>query len=300
MRQNTYKNGSFTIYDIYFEDLNDLYGYLKKDPKVNQNSFPRYLRASIKDDMKLGLELSKAIEYIPGGFVCDIDNFLEVKEIISKTFIKSNAKKDLKLEVYGGIPFVPNVVRGTKDCMLSYNRDNSVSVRNIYFSLSYPITTKDTQIINRGIIALFIMDALEKNGNLVNLKTFQASKDVNEIIKIEIVLKNNVESFVDIKKCYFPLVRKEFFRRIIFRIFESTNVLMPWASDMYGKSLKADQIREIFEIPKSDIIIGAPSELGINGNDIYEDTINTIKSLNLEEEFDLDEIENFKKKVKKK
>ena len=300
MRTDIYSKGKFTVYDIMFSDLTELYNYLKSDPKINKKVFPRNIRASIKNDETLGFGLEKAIEYIPGGYEENIKNFLTMKDNMTGISIETRESRDITIGVYGAIPFVPNVVKGVSDCMISYDRNSEIKVRNVYFGLSYPIFSTDDMILNRGLIALYIIDALEKKGELVNLKTFQASGNGSEIIKIEIALKESKEMFVNPRKCYFPLARKEFFRRVLFRVFESVDAKEPWGENGYGNTLSKDKLKEIFEIPDQDIIIPSPHEIGIEGNNIYDDTINAINALGLEEEFDLDKIRSLKEKTKKK
>ena len=299
-RTNVYNKGKFTVYDVIFSDLTDLYNYLKSNPKVNKKIFPRNIRASIKNDSTLGFDLDKAIEYIPGGYEENIKNFLTLKENMTGTSIETRESRDVTIGVYGGIPFVPNVVKGVSDCMISYDRNSEVKVRNIYFGLSYPIFSSDDMILNRGLIALYIIDALEKKGELINLKTFQASGNGNEIIRIEIGLKKSREMSIDPRKCYFPLARKEFFRRILFRVFESVDAKEPWGENGYGNTLSKDKLKDFFEIPDQDIVIPSPHEIGIKGNNIYDDTISAITALGLENEFDLNKIRNLKEKTKKK
>lgn len=300
MKTNVYNKGKFTVYDVIFSDLTDLYNYLKSNPKVNKKIFPRNIRASIKNDSTLGFDLDKAIEYIPGGYEENIKNFLTLKENMTGTSIETRESRDVTIGVYGGIPFVPNVVKGVSDCMISYDRNSEVKVRNIYFGLSYPIFSSDDMILNRGLIALYIIDALEKKGELINLKTFQASGNGNEIIRIEIGLKKSREMSIDPRKCYFPLARKEFFRRILFRVFESVDAKEPWGENGYGNTLSKDKLKDFFEIPDQDIVIPSPHEIGIKGNNIYDDTISAITALGLENEFDLNKIRNLKEKTKKK
>ena len=48
---------------------------------------------------------------------------------------------------------------------------------------------------------------------------------------------------------------------------------------------------------EKDLIIVSPHELEIEGNNVHDDMYNFLKSLNLDEEFDLSE---FKQKVKTK
>ena len=90
------------------------------------------------------------------------------------------------------------------------------------------------------------------------------------------------------------MVGREFLRRILFRVLECSPVKNNWCSG-YGRALTDKNVRKLFNIPESDIVIPAPGEMGIVGDNIFDDTISSIKYLKLENEFDIDKIKSLKK-----
>ena len=100
---------------------------------------------------------------------------------------------------------------------------------------------------------------------------------------------------LNITKCYYPLVSKEFLRRLLFRVLESTPVRNNWGSG-YGSSMDKHEIREFYNLKPKDLVISAPIDMGIKGNNVYQDTVILYESLELEKEFDLSKL---KQKVKK-
>ena len=94
---------------------------------------------------------------------------------------------------------------------------------------------------------------------------------------------------LNIKKCYFPLVGREFLRRILFRVKESIPFEVDWSWG-YGSTLEEEPLREFFNLKDTDYVISTPNEIGISGGDIYRDTARLIENLDLEEEFDVPKI----------
>lgn len=191
--------------------------------------------------------------------------------------------------LYGGVPLAPLVAANVPDCMSRYERDNNATVRNVYYNIGCPWYTSTKQIVNKGLITLFIINALEERGEMINFRAFEASREGNEIVDIEVALKRPGEAMLDVGKCYFPLVRKEFLRRILFRTLESIPVRNGWA-DGYGVSLKQHELKKYLNAKDDDIILSYPEELDIHGQDLIEDAINALKTLKLTEEFDIEKI----------
>ena len=150
--------------------------------------------------------------------------------------------------------------------------------------------------INRGIITLYLIHALEERGEIINFHTFDLSFEYDfayfhkETINIEINLKNPGDLFLDIEKCYFPIRSKEFLRRIMFRVQESIPVkYIDWQNG-YGKLADEEQIRSFYNLKPTDIVISNPTEMGIKGNNLYEDTLNVINKIKMNDEFNTEKI----------
>ena len=55
----------------------------------------------------------------------------------------------------------------------------------------------------------------------------------------------------------------------------------------YGQVLSSQQTRIIMDIPEDDILINAPDEMGIKGENIYEDADAFIAKINLGKEIEV-------------
>lgn len=289
MVSETEKRGNSTIYNIRFSNLTDLYEYLRENPTVNTRVFSR--QASLKTDSDFyGESLDKSIEYIMGGYKKGFDNFLKTSDDLKKIGVEDQDTRVLKRGLYGGIPLAPLVAAGVPDCMLRYDRSEDVKYVTIYFNLAYPHFTTESEIVNRGLATLYLIQALENKGYIVNFKAFELSHCYNETINISIDLKKPGDQFLNIEKCYFPIKAKEFLRRILFRVLESSDVTVHDWSDGYGRSASVSEMKEFFNAGEHDLIIAAPREMGIEGDNIYSDTLTLIKSLKIEHEFDTERI----------
>lgn len=288
MRLDIGKINSDTVYKVSYSSLTDLHDYLASKPKVNKSVFRR--QASKKDDPDFsGDSLEKAIEYCIEGYSEGLDYFLKVNEELKRAGKDITDNRKLERGLYGGIPLAPLVAAGVPDCMSRYERESNSRVRNVYYNIGCPWYTRTNQITNKGLITLFIVHALEERGEMVNFRAFEASECGDEIIDIEVALKRPGEAMLDVAKCYFPLVRKEFLRRLLFRTLESMPVKNNW-SDGYGRPLGYQELKGYLKTSPEDIVLSYPEELGIQGANIYKDTISTLEYLNLTDEFDIKKI----------
>lgn len=289
MVTETEKKDGYKVYNIRFSNLTDLYDYLKSNPKVNTKVFSR--QASISRDTDFyGESLDKAIEYCLGGYRKDFDNFLKTSNELKRIGVEDTDERTLKRGFYGGVPLAPLVAAGVPDCMLRYDRSEDVKYVTIYFNLAYPAFTGTPAIVNRGLATLYLIEALENRGYIVNFKAFELSYCGSEAINISIDLKKPGDLFLNIEKCYYPMKAKEFLRRILFRVLESAPVEYYDWSEGYGRAASVSEMKEFLCASSHDLIIGPPSEMNITGRNIYSDTLSLIKKLRVESEFDINRI----------
>ncbi len=294
MKYTSYKNDkNSSIFQYNFSNLTDLYNYLKSNPKVNSEVFEEQSSIEGTKDYA-GEPLEKAIEYLKGGYKNDFEKFaIDVADINRLGYVDFDSRK-LKRGLYGGAYLSPLVASGVPDCMIKYERDSTPKYITVYFQLNYNYETTEKQIFNRGIATINLIQLLENNGYIVDLKAFQLSELESEYINIIVNLKE-IDEYLNISKCYYPLVSKEFFRRIIFRVFESVPVKNYWG-ESYGLSAYNDVVRDFYKLKDKDILITEPMQMNITGRNIYQDTINMFKELGLDDKFDLSKI---KQKIKK-
>ncbi len=286
MKKSVTINQGKTVYNMKFFGLKDLYDYLKSNPSVNMRVFSR--QASIGNDVDFsGKPLEDSIEYLLNGYTEGFNNFLEANKRLQSGISEYLEDYETKRSMFAGVPIAPLVAANVPDCRLIIEPVHEIEVRNIYYNLSYPYTTSTSQIRNRGLSTLYMIQALEARGVMVNFMAFDLSKCENEILNTSIDLKKPGEEILNIQKCYFPMVAKEFLRRILFRVMESSDVTEQDWGDGYGESLTQEECRTFFKAKENDIVISRPADLGITGSNLYGDTLNMIESLNLESEFDV-------------
>lgn len=291
-KDNSYKNCSIFKYN--FSNLTDLYNYLNSNPEINHLIFRT--PASLKHDRTFsGVPLETSIQYLKGGYNINFEKFDIATRDIRKLGIEDVDSRKLERSLHGGIYLSHLVAAGVPDCMVRYKRDTEPKHISIYFQLGYPHFTSADAIFNRGIATINLIQSLEDKGYIVDLKVFELSNCEDEYVDITVNLKNPDE-LLNISKCYYPFVSKEFLRRILFRVLECTPVTSYWGSG-YGVAAGTDEIKDFYKLKDRDLIIPPPIEIGMKGNDVFQDTITLFEYLNLEDEFDLSKM---KQKVKRK
>ena len=150
----------------------------------------------------------------------------------------------------------------------------------MYFNCANLGGVSTSQIFNRGVITLALVEILEKLGFSVDLNVFTMSEKRDEIHYAKFLLKRENER-LNIQKLYFPMCHPSFFRRLVFRLREETmGVSQDW-SDGYGSTCGADLTSQVIGLESNDIIICKPDELGIDGRDLLRDAENTIKYIQM-------------------
>lgn len=282
-------------YFISFENLTDLYDYIKSSPPVNRRVFD--IMASQSSDMKFyGESLDKCIEWCFGGYDKGLDNFLMNSVKLKETIVEISDDRRYIRGLYGGVPIPSLVAANVPDSMARYEIDKTLVTRTIYFSLPYSWVHNPSQIINRGLATLFIIQALEEKGQIIDFKAIDVLRNGYETVKIDVDLKKPGDLYLDVRKCYFPLVAREFLRRVMFRVLESIPVTdIRWGIG-YGTVLSYEQLRLVLGLRDDDLLIPDPNSMYIEGYNIYDDTIAMISFLGLEDEFDIDKIKSYKYK----
>lgn len=281
------KTNTYKIFKYNFSNLNDLYTYLKSNPKVNHDIFMK--QSSIHNGADFaGESLEKSIEFLKGGYNINFDKFDIATRNVRYFGDRDIDSRKLVRGLQGGTYLSPLVAAGAPDCMIRYERDTNPKHITVYFHLGYSWITTPEQVFNRGIATINLIQSLEDKGYLVDLKVFDLSSCGDEYFYVNVNLKNIDES-LNLTKCYYPFVAKEFNRRLLFRVLESTPVERNWGQG-YGQPADIEKIKEFYKLKNKDLIVGSPIDVGITGEDIYDDTVTLFENLNLENEFDLSKI----------
>ena len=274
----------YTVYKFSFLGLGDLYNYLKSNPEINRRVFGSDLSSVSGSRSFAGIPYKKAVEQLVNY------NDPEYKEFL--TISKNTKVKNLKLgaifqptnSVAGGIvrPQAlavgdPHIYKTTK----IYKVEKSV---NIYTIANYLGDTTKSQVFNKAVILTNVIHALEQEGIKVNVNVFSASSHSDEIIEVELNIKNNGRS-TNYQALYRSLCNVEFLRRIIFRIRETSDVRTDWAEG-YGCTCSERMMRDYYHLDQDNYYFGTPDEMGIYGDDIGEDFERTVKKLKLESVID--------------
>ncbi|MBR3599030.1 MAG: hypothetical protein IKL53_04045 [Lachnospiraceae bacterium] len=272
------KRGNLNIYKVNFKSLSELHLFLSENPKVNTNIF--YTQKSEKSSTKFaGEPLDVAIDYCVGGYEKDFSMFVKLKKDIDRVNIKHVQSRKVRPSVVGSRPNVPAYVAGAPKSMYRMDRVKEKKVITIYINLAYANSVSEAQVRNRGILTLNLVKILENNDYIVNFKVFETCMVGQEVFAAGVGIKRPGE-LLNVKKCYYPLCSKEFLRRVMCRIKESMPFKENWHMS-YGQLMSDRHTRLVLGIPEDAIVINSPDQMGIEGNDIYEDADRFFANLNL-------------------
>lgn len=279
------------VFKYSFPSITSLVQYLKDTP-VNMKVFGGYICSEIDTEPEFrGEPLKDTLEHLIYGYNQDYKHYREISKVSDIRFSQGIGEippRSIRSYV-GSRVDIPSYVYGSPRNMRRVVRVGQKKIINFYFQLSYPAGTKETEIINRGIIAMQLIKALENVGYSINLIGFELDseslRDDKEIFYVTINLKD-ADLTLNESKCIGPFMRKEFLRRILFRLLETADVSDYW-SVSYGSTLPVKEAVGIMNLRDEDIIFGSPKELGIKGSDIYTDFETTIDKLKLNNEITL-------------
>ena len=287
----------YTQFFIKFDNLYEIYEFLKSKHAINTGVFSEL--SSVEGTYSFaGIPYEEAVEDLIDFSEEGYDDFLTlVREIAT---IKSGYKHEYELRrtLAGGHLNVPAYSTGSPLCYESYERVKKPKFINIHSTLSYPWYTSKQQVLNKAIILVSVINALEKNGYNVNLSTFELSDKYDELIYIVVNVKRFGER-TNLQTLYKTNCHVEFLRRILFRILEASAVTNSW-SDGYGHTCDEKFTKKVLNIGKDDLYFGTPEELNIKGEDLERDFQACLKALDLNSKFNVAEItDEFKQKVKR-
>ena len=284
-------------YLVRFDDLFEIYHFLKSNPEVNREIFEE-LSSETGEYRFAGIPYNEAVDDLINMNEDGYSDFLSLVKEFSSAKTGFTHEYRLKRTLAGGHLNIPAYSTGNPLCYESYERVSKPKFITIHASLSYPWYTKKNQVLNRALILVSIINALEKNGYNVNLHTFELSEKYRELIQIVVSAKRHGQK-TNLQTLYKTNCHVEFLRRILFRILETMAVTENW-SDGYGHTCDEEFARKVLNIGKNDIYFGTPSDLNIDGQDLVEDFQACLDALNLDTKFNVREIsDEFKEKAKR-
>ena len=275
-----YPYKEMTIYSASFRSLSDMHMYISSEPAINSRIFLRQHSLIKRPDFP-GDTYKNAVDFLIGGYKGDYSIALKMQQELENTFHMKIPQRRHERSVAGSHPNIPAYVAGEPKTMYRLQRVPEKKFVTIWFNLAYPSYTSTQAVTNRGALTLSLIKLLEGHGIGVDLRVFSACFIHGELFHSEIHLKTPAEP-INGKKCFYPMCSAMFLRRVVMRIMESMDFNEKDWYPNYGKPLSEEEFRSIFEIPANDIVISAPGQMGVFGEDIYKDSDRFFKNMELE------------------
>lgn len=273
------REGKLSIFNMYFESTSAVELFLKDNPPINEEIFVT-LDSETAPERFAGPPLEDAIKFCVGGYEENYDQFLEMSQRLQSINSNQSVERSVEPAFVGHRPNVPAYIADAPKCMYRKKKFVEKKVVNVFMQATYSSSTKEAQILHRGILALNLIRLLEMNGYIVKFRLFEASCFYNEAFVCEVVLKNQGEK-IDPRKCFYPMCGKGFVRRVLLRIKESMPFKENWHMG-YGNVLDEKSARRLLNVGADDIYIDTPDECGIEGRNMYADANRFLKKLGLD------------------
>lgn len=273
-----YKKDNFNIMEYDFDSITEFINYL--DNNKTSKSFEGEYLASYNEKYEFTKTSSfeEAEKLCKSGYHEEYDKLIELKLKLEK-YIRLSRKNEKQFNDYiGYAPDVKAYLEGNPMNMLNKKREHKKRV-NIYYNSAVLGDITNSQILNRGVITLNIVEALEKLNYSVNLNIFTMSEEKNQIHYAKFNLKRENER-LNIQKLYFPMCHPSFHRRLVFRLREETSDISKDWINGYGRTSNEKTIRKILDLNEDDIIICRPEEMNVYGDNIIEDADNAFNHIN--------------------
>ncbi len=276
---------NYTKYYVRFNNLYELYEYLKSNPKINTKVF-RTLSSLEKDSSFAGKPYDQAVEDLISEVDPGYEEFLKLQRDLNNVRSGMIHKYKTVRTVAGGHLNMVAYSKGDPLCYETEERVVKAKFVKIHIALSYYWGTTKSQVLHRAIIITNVLKALENAGYSVDLNTFELSEEERELIYIVVQIKRHGEK-MNMSALYKTLCHVEFLRRILFRVLETLDVTADWSSG-YGSTCSEEFTRKALKFGSNDIFFDQPRAMGIGGEDLAQDFENAIKHLNLEDKIDVE------------
>ena len=292
MKSNIYSNDGYEFFEQKFKSKQDLICYLK-NAKTSLAFASRKLASHAESDFYFDWtkteSFEEALDFFENGWYEDFDKFLAQKKQIDKYFPYIAKKNTYHNYICGSVPNVFNAINNIPLSMRKIYKDkHPQNIITINYNCGFPWSTTKEQIFTNGLLTLSLIDFFDSLGYRVDLRFYSISKTGNQILFIDIILRSSGEK-VNLQKLYFPFCNPSFFRRIIFRVKETTQGLNREWSSFYGYSMPSKEIRKVLNIDENNIFINWPDQMGIKGENIEEDIETFLNAIVLDDYIKIDE-----------
>lgn len=290
------ENRTYTRYRAKFNSLHDLYVYLSSNPKLNREVFRKL--ASIENDSDFaGVDYDDALEELEGAPRGGYREFLTLSDRLNEDAMDYVQEYETVKSPGGGYIDIPAYSSGDPLCYRISRSTYTPKFIRVNIALSYYCGTTKQQVLNRALIIAALINAFEQSGYVVEVNTFEMSKEDDELIDIDVNIKNSSETF-NKASLYKTLCYVEFLRRLLFRVLETLDVKNNWEYG-YGQTCSENFVRGVKRMSENDIFFDQPREMGIEGEDIGADFARAVEHLNLKDKIDVERAKKeFEKDIK--
>ncbi len=275
-----YERNGERIIDYRFDTLKSFVDYLKVTPISEKFEYRILESEKPYKNWVDPIDYNQALQICENGWDKNLEQLLFVKRSIDQKLLFPTKRIRVGKDIVGYAPSVPDFLNGNPINMYNTMRENVYDNIHIYVDLYSDVNATPSQIYNRGILILALIDALQFKGYSVEVGAFSVLYVNNEILKVYFNLKEGIER-LNVKRAYFPLCSSAFVRRLLFRLIEVTPLQNNWALS-YGKPVSASTLKRITNFDKNALVIPNVTDLGINGEKIDDDLKSFISSINLD------------------
>jgi len=299
------KKLNITLSRNYFENLDVLVNYIRNtQPYREKWSMASELRPTAEEDFWQLASLDAALDMC-FNYSSDLIEEIGADYNFHFPHFDYSHKREIEESCYGFRPNVNKALRGSPTSMYKLVRKEKKKIINLNFNAAVNYRVSKEKIVNRGIITIFLIKALEQIGIRCNLNYFMLVNVGVEYILIQLNLKEPSQ-LLDAYMCVYPFCHSDFLRRVFFAVEERVDTKFPAAwRKYYGNVCNINDTRKILDLDEREILIGTPKDLGIVGASLDEDIKNYLRSLDFsyyfgDDTLDYDEVKKsfvFRKKI---
>ncbi len=275
------------LYLARFNSLYDLYTYLKSEPKINREIFPR-LHSETNGFDFAGKPYSEALEdLVDINYETSYQEFLKLQRKIDSCMSMPVHKYKTVRTLSGGHLNIPAYSAGSPLCYETEQRIVKPKFVRIHLMLGYGFGVTKEAVFNRAVILTNILKSLENEGYMVELNSCELCEGYDEFVKIIVSLKRQGER-LNMVTLHKALCHVEFLRRLLFRVLETLEVTEYRWGENYGNIPDMETIEKLLRVDESDMFFFAPNVMGITGKDLAMDFERAIDFLQLSDKIDVE------------
>ena len=169
-------NYEYKLYRANFRSMSDLYNYLKSEPEINSRVFPR-LASEREDSDFAGEPYDAAVESLIKPVKAEFNDFLKLQSKLDNQSLDYVTEYVTTKSAAGSVIDIPSYVSGSPLCYISEKEVYEPKFVRMNVLLSYYCGTTKDQVVNRAIITTSLINALEKEGYIVDINAFSLAEE---------------------------------------------------------------------------------------------------------------------------